>query len=138
VPVYATPEEYAEWLAAGETPADPPAGAARALRAASAWVRALTKTAIYDVDAEGLPSDAATLAVFVEATCAQAEYAKSIGDPYGIGAAAVWASLKLGSASMSRGQSAGGGTDDPSPVGPQVLLILQEAGLIPGDIQVYG
>jgi hypothetical protein len=138
--VYATPQEYADWLTPEAEPgtAEPPAGAARALRAASRWIRRLTMTALYAVDGDGYPADTGTRAVFRDATCAQAAYAKGIGDPYGTGAAAVWSSLKLGSASMSRGQSAGGGTDEPDPVGPEVVLILQEAGLIPGDIQVCG
>lgn len=140
MPVYATPQEYADWLHPEAEPGDedPPAGAERALRAASRWVRQLTKTALYAVTLDGLPADEGTLAVFTEATCAQAAYAKSIGDPYGVGAAAVWSSLRLGSASMTRGQKAGGGTDDPDPVGPEVVLILQQAGLIPGDVQVFG
>ncbi|GAB3224132.1 hypothetical protein GCM10027447_12440 [Glycomyces halotolerans] len=132
-PVYATPQEYADWLHPESAPGaeDPPAGAERALRAASARVRKLTRTACYETDENGLPTDSDVLAAFRDATCAQADYSKAIKDQYSRGTAGQWGSLKLGSASMTRGQSPGGVTEKPSPYSWEAYEILQEAGVVP-------
>lgn len=52
-----------------------PADAARQLLRASEIIDQALRTAIYDVDAgTGLPTDAATLQAFADATCAQVEF----------------------------------------------------------------
>lgn len=129
--VYATPVQYAAWLAAGETPGDPPAGAARALRAASGRVDDMLLTANYPVDAAGMPTEAGHVTALMEATCAQADYQRAIGDPNGVGTAGQYASVKVGSASMVRGTRAGGGTEKPAPWSAEAWSILQREGLVP-------
>lgn len=136
-PVYATPAEYAEWLNPGN-PGTPPAGAERALRAASRRIRTMTMSACYETDETGAPTNPDILAAFMEATCAQADYARGIGDKNDTGAALAWGAVKLGSASMSRGQAPGGGTEQPSPYSGEAYTILQQAGLIPAGPTAAG
>ncbi|MEU6858830.1 hypothetical protein AB0B28_08155 [Glycomyces sp. NPDC046736] len=131
-PVYATPEEYAEWLAAGGTPSAPPAGAQRALRAASGRIDELLTTAYYETDADGRPVKADVVEALMEATCAQADYQRAIGDRNSTGAQ-QFASAKIGTASVTRGQATGGGTKTASPYSAEAASILRRAGLIPGE-----
>lgn len=63
---YATVDQLEAW-----TQTAPPDNAATMLRSASMLVRAATRCDYYDVDGTGLPTDAATLAAFANATCAQ-------------------------------------------------------------------
>lgn len=127
-PVYATEAEYATWL--GTTA---PAGSARALRAASGRIDELLITAVYDTTAEGMPTDADVVEALMEATCAQADYQRAIGDANSTGAAGQWSSVSIGSASLSRGQAAGGGTASPAKYSSEAYGILQRAGLIPNE-----
>lgn len=65
--VYATSQDYTDTYSG-----TPPADADRLLATASRWVREATVGDIYDTDpATLLPTDAATLAAFKDATCAQ-------------------------------------------------------------------
>lgn len=127
-PVYATEAEYADWLGTAA-----PAGSERALRAASARIDEMLVSAVYDTDEDGKPTAAADIEALMEATCAQADYQRGIGDPYSTGAPQQWASVKIGSASLSRGQSAGGGTSAAPRYSSEAFGILQRAGLIPNE-----
>ena len=73
--VYATEADLATWTGAAA-----PTNAVQLLRIASGLVRRATMTSVYLTDATGLPTDAATLQAFQDATCAQA---------------ATWAALAL-------------------------------------------
>lgn len=100
--VYATIAD----LAAAPWMVDPvPANADRLLARASQLVRGATRTALYDVDADGMPTDADVLAGFRDATCAQvsAWVAAGIVDPNAVlaGSAGVVASKSLGPRSIS-------------------------------------
>jgi hypothetical protein len=128
VAVYATEAEYAAWLGTAA-----PAGSTRALRAASGRVDELLIAAVYDVDEDGMPTDEAHLAALRDATCAQADYQRAVGDPNSVGAAGQWASVSIGSASLSRGQAAGGGTASSPKYSSEAYGILQRAGLIPRE-----
>lgn len=131
--VYATPAEYAAWLYPDDEEPTPPAGATRALRAASGRIDELLIAAVYDVDEDGLPADADTLAALRDATCAQADYQRASGDVNSTGAAGQWSSVSIGSASLSRGQAAGCGTASAPKYSSEAYGILQRAGLVPNE-----
>ncbi|MDT0432803.1 hypothetical protein [Streptomyces salyersiae] len=125
--VYATPEQLSEWT--GEAA---PADADRLLTRASEDVEDAARTAIYDTDDTGMPTDPDVIAAFADATCAQVEYQQETGDT-GTGAAGQWDSVSIGPVSMSGRRSApavGGGVD----LGPRALRALTRAGLLPGVI----
>lgn len=134
--VYATPEEYAAWLTPDVATPVPPAGAARALRAASGRIDELLIAAVYDTDDDGLPTDTDVAEALKEATCAQADYQQTTGDPYSTGAAGQWASVGIGSVSLAKGQVKGGGTVV-STYSSEAEGILQRAGLIPHEPWAY-
>jgi hypothetical protein len=120
--VYATTEDYANWLQAA-----PPTGSRRALAAASRTVDRALLTALYATDDDGYPTDDAIAEALLSATCAQAEHARSVGDPYGLGRVPVQ-QASIGGASFSRAQSPGTqatGRD----LGPAAYDVLQQAGL---------
>ena len=120
--VYASTGDYAEWIGTA-----PPPGARRALAAASRAIDELLLTAVYDVDSEGLPTDAAVAAALRDATCAQAAYQTATGDPAGVGAGHI-TQAQIGSVSFQRRGS--GGQDTPGRYSPQAVQILQQAGLL--------
>lgn len=71
---YATQADLAIWgLTTLPSPAD------SYLRSATMLVRSATKSAVYDVDENGLPSDPIILRAFNDATCAQVEYWQASG-----------------------------------------------------------
>lgn len=126
---YATPQQYADWLGVDTAPA----GAERALAEASLVVDEVLLTAVYDVDDAGMPTAAKVVEALTEATCAQADYGKTTGDPNNTGAAGAWSSVKVGSASLTRGGGGGaGGAAGGGRYAPQALAILWKAGLIGG------
>ncbi|GAA1026827.1 hypothetical protein GCM10009557_05900 [Virgisporangium ochraceum] len=120
--VYATTTDYATYLLAA-----PPAGARRALAAASREVDRMLLTAIYDVDDDGLPTDADVAEAMKLATCAQAEYAKLTGDANLVGAGAI-TQVGLGSLSYTRAK-AGVGVDGNPRWAQAAWDLLQQAGL---------
>ena len=65
--VYAKPSDLTD----GEWLTEVPANAAVLLRAASALVRKATRTWVYPIGDDGLPSDPVIVAAFRDATCAQ-------------------------------------------------------------------
>src|SRR5690606_11718546 len=85
VAAYATPAQWAASdYALATMPADPEAQ--RRLNRAIRIIDAMIITAIYDVDDDGLPTDTKIADALRDATCAQAEFMASAGDPLGIGA----------------------------------------------------
>jgi len=133
---YATPTQYAEWLDV----ADPPAGAVRALAEATIVVDELLLTACYDVDDTGTPTDTDVAAALRDATCAQAAYAKGIGDPNSTGATAAWGQVAIGSARLGRTGAAGGGSggDGGGRYSPTAVALLRSAGLLGHEPYVCG
>lgn len=128
-PTYATPAELAEFLAPDPAPADVVAG--RLLVRASRDVRRATKAARYDVDDEGLPTDAGILDALKAATLEQAAFRIEEGDEEGIPSGGVSSASIVGVSVTRAAGAAGGGT--PTTVNGlayQAWLALDEAGLI--------
>jgi hypothetical protein len=125
--VFATVEQYEAY-----TGASAPANAERLLARASRLVSAATKTALYDTDPAGYPSDTDVREAFRDATCAQVEvWAKrdaaasgDASDP----AASPWTSISAGGLSFSR-QSAPVSTVDDTELTAEAAEILAELGL---------
>ncbi|MCW2165400.1 hypothetical protein B0I12_002555 [Microbacterium hydrothermale] len=126
---FATPEQYKEF-AEDDFDGDD-AKLAKRLRSASYEVAALTRGAVYDVDADGLPTG--VLAdVFAEATCAIVEQWEATDDPFDVDA--VQGAVKIGSVSLGTTSSS---TDNLTPaeklarrIGSRAVTILTNAGLI--------
>lgn len=120
--VYATTADYANYLHAS-----PPQRSRRALWTASMNIDNMLLCAVYDVDDDGMPTDPEVIAAMRDATCAQADYAKTIGDPNGVGAS-QYHSVSIGSASLARGYNQKGSAA-PGRYSPIAFEILQRAGL---------
>ncbi len=121
--VYATPGELVAYT--GELPPD---GARRLLLRASRLVEALTRCAVYDVDADGLPTDALVAAAFRDACCAQVVWFEETGDSTGAGA--QYQSVSIGSVSLTRGYTSGGpATGAEQRYAPDAIAVLSRVGL---------
>lgn len=120
--VYASEGQLTAWLG---TTASPPADPVRALRAASLRVDELLLSTVYDTDEAGLPTDPLVAAALADATCAQVEYAMSIGDPYGTGGTTVYKSVQVGAVKLDRAET----TSAPA----AAFSILRTAGLTGGE-----
>jgi hypothetical protein len=122
--VYATSSDYETWT--GVTPA--PSDIGSALRAASLLVETeMLRTAVYDVDDDGLPTEEEVTDALRDAVCAQAQYTRSLGDAQGIGAGSV-TGFSIGRLSVQRGGAAAGSqgsTGLPAHWSPQAWAILQ-------------
>lgn len=138
--VYATNADLTAWLAGASLPAN----STVLLRSASMLVRNATMTALYNVDNEGLPSDAAVLEAFTDATCAQAAYWSAAGvDPTsgGVSTSAPVRSKKIGSAGIEydTGVSASVTAFSAKQAAANSLcgeawMILQQAGIAPAGV----
>lgn len=94
--VYATNEDLAAapWLVT-----EPPANVARLLAYASQLVRGATRSALYDTDTDGKPTDTKVIAAFKDAVCAQVSTWVGAGinpEQAGGGQSGVVASKSLG------------------------------------------
>ncbi|QWQ43058.1 hypothetical protein KME66_20315 [Streptomyces sp. YPW6] len=125
--VYATPEQLAD--ATGQSA---PVDAVRLLTRASEDVEDALRTAVYDTDATGMPTDPAVRDALAAATCAQVEYVLAQGGD-DTGAAGRWDSVSIGPVSMS-GRRDGPTAPDAVDIGPRALRTLKRAGLLPGVI----
>lgn len=119
---YATSTDLANWMQAA-----PPADADRLLAQATVDVDDLLLTARYNVDADGMPTDAEVIAALRDATCELVSWWEETGDEHG--AASVYGSVSIGSVSLSRGGAGGKGATTPR-IGPKVRAILSNAGLL--------
>lgn len=130
--VYATTTDYANALLTA-----PPAGARRALRAASRVVDEMLLTAVYPVDDDGMPTEAGHIIALREATCAQAEYAKRTGDANSIGAGAI-SDFSIGPVRVKKG-TPDGASRSPLPAhwSPTAFRELSQAGLTGHEPQGY-
>jgi len=123
VTAYATSSELVTF-----TGAEMPADADRLLLRASELIDDYTRTAIYDVDTDDFPTDAAVVAAFRDATCAQVEF-WSAGDEEEDVLGPVQG-LVLGSMQAQFG--AGGNRATPMYLAPRAARILRNAGLYSG------
>lgn len=134
--LYATTVELSAWM----DPQAAPANAASLLRSASGLVRSETKTAVYATDAEGYPTDAALVAAFMEATCAQAKFWTDHGIDPSLGAAGVAplaASKSIGGASIQYStyvSTAEARANAAGTLSPDAWYILNDAGLLGGSV----
>lgn len=129
--VYATTADYANWLRTA-----PPSGARRALAEASREVEQMLLSAFYTVDAvTKLPTDTDVIAAMRDATCAQAEYAKAIGDVNSLGSN-QYHSVSIATVSLTRGYNPGG-SSAPAKWSAKAFEILQRAGLTGHDAYTW-
>ncbi|MFZ3547707.1 hypothetical protein ACODT3_19230 [Streptomyces sp. 4.24] len=126
--VYATPEQLAMWMG---RPA-PDDDAARLLARASEDVDDALLTAVYDVDADGDPTDPQIVAALAAAACAQAEFWLASGDD-GTGAGSRWDSVSIGPVALS-GRRPGPSDASGLELAPRAYRALRAAGLLPGVI----
>jgi len=107
---------------------------ARQLASASREIRRATKTAIYDVDTDGYPTNVDVREAFRLATCAQVYWWSETGDEQGV--AGQFTSVSIGSVSMSRGGGSSGGTSSGQQgrLAPAADTILRDAGVLAGAI----
>lgn len=120
---YATAEDLVDYL-------DPvPDTADLLLLRASRLVDQALLCAVYDVDDDGMPTDARVAAALREATCEQVA-AWVAGGEDGTGVAGQYQSVSIGSVSLTRaaGGAPGGGSASAG-LCPQAWMILQQAGL---------
>lgn len=120
--VYATAADYATYTA---KPA--PEGIDTALARASERIDELLLGAVYDTDANEMPTKPKEREAITRATCAQAAFMLATGDPYGV--AAAFKDVSIGSVRLSR---AGGAASVPPRHAPDSARILHTAGLLPG------
>ena len=117
-----------------------PAGASAALlltRASRDVDRALL-CAVYDVDANGVATDATVIAALRDATCEQVAGMIAAGDLTGTGAAAPSSGFTIGRITVQRG----GSTGQPQarkigPLWPQAWQVLRDPRLA-GKLTFYG
>lgn len=112
---YATAEELASYLGR-----EAPAEAERLLLRASEVIDDHTRTAIYEVDAEDMPTDDAVKTAFGKATCAQVEFWMASHEEDDI----------LGPVDSV---SLGGVTAKGRELAPRAARALRDAGLCPHD-----
>ena len=120
---YATPAEFTTF-AAGVLPAD----IDRLLLRASELVDDYTRTAMYDVDTDGFPTDADDIAAFRDATCAQVEFWRDSDEEDDI--LGPVQGIILGPMQIQFG--AGANRTAPLYLAPRAARILRNAGLYNG------
>lgn len=127
--IYATKEQLEEYLSPDPAPSD----AGRLLRSASRDVDEMLLTAVYPVDAAGLPTDPDDEEAIREATCLQAMHRDKHGDE--IDMAGSGESVRLGPLGFGGAFSSGPNPTTPIPTwDPEAYRVLRLAGLIPGAL----
>lgn len=125
--VFATLTDYVNIT--GDTDTD---GLEYRLRRASERVETLTVTAIYPVDADGMPTTEPAISALRKATCYQAQWMAAIGDD--TGAAGMWSSIGIGSVNLS-GSKTSGSSGQGSLYAPEAVAVLAAAGMVNGEPQ---
>jgi hypothetical protein len=122
--VYASISQYRSWSGDQFSPDDLVTIALR--RGTEVIDRALIG-AVYATDADGMPTDAGVLNVFMRATCAQAQFILANNDFANV--KSQYSSTSMGGVSQSRAASAQNQMFPP--LAPQAAAILQVAGVVP-------
>ncbi|GAA0972709.1 hypothetical protein Q7689_00320 [Nocardiopsis tropica] len=130
-PVYATPEELAEWLGLDA----PPAGAVTALRDASLTIDGLLIGAVYETDADGKPTDERVAGILRDATCAQASF-KPKGSNVPSDPGGKLASVKVDKVSKTYATNPTTGAVVEDVYSTQAVSLLRIEGLIPAHPRV--
>lgn len=129
MPVYATQSDYYDFLGVTDPGGNDLELTAR-LRRASSQIASYTRTARYEVNAEGAPTDEKVVEALRDATCAQAAYWDTTDDI--TGGEAVAGPVKIGSVSL--GGTAVGGASSRTAAdtrrSDEAIIILRNAGLI--------
>lgn len=123
---YATAAELSAYTGIAE--ADLPADVARQLERASEAVDAALVASIYDVDANGDPTDAGHIAAVRDATCAVVEAWIVTGDEHDLGSR--YSSVSIGSLNLTQ---AANRQAAPARLPQRAWDHLQLAGLLPGS-----
>lgn len=136
--VYATRTQLVDYAPANlktRVPDEPEA--TRMLTSASKDIRRATKTAIYETDTDGYPTDTAIRQAFQDATCAQALW--WIANPgEEDGTAGQYANVSIGSLSLSRGAGSSSASGGGSRLASKAETELRDAGVLAGSIvQTY-
>lgn len=137
--VFATRQQLYDYAPAAykaKIPAEPEA--TRLLTSASKEVSLATRTALYEADSDGYPTDVKIRAAFTAATCAQALW-WALNEGEETGTSDEYDSVSIGSVRLSK-KSSSGGRDAGLPVGGSGRLAAQAAtelalaGLTPGYV----
>lgn len=119
---YATTTQLANFLHAA-----PPLDAVKLLERATTLLDSdFLKAAVYDVDDDGMPSDADVIAAFAEAVCAQVEFWGEVGEETDI--SGPLQGVQLGSVALQFG--AGDNRSGPDYYAPKLVRALQN---VPGE-----
>jgi hypothetical protein len=107
---YATSTDLANYLRAA-----PPVDADRLLAEATVLLDSrVLRACWYDVDDDGMPTDALVIAAFARAVCAQARWWDELGGSTSGADSAGWGSVKIGSVQLSRSVTSVSGADSPA------------------------
>ncbi|MFI6909657.1 hypothetical protein ACIBKY_50940 [Nonomuraea sp. NPDC050394] len=123
--VYATAADYTAYT---KKPA--PADIDGDLERASERIDELLQGAVYATDSSEMPVDADLRAAIARATCAQAAWAREVGDPYGV--ASAFKKTDIGSVRLER--ASGSDASGPPRHAQDAKAILRRAGLLPGVV----
>lgn len=104
------------------------------LRRASAQVESHIRTAVYDVDEDGYPTDPDVADALRDATCAYVAYWDETDDV--TGADAIAGPVKIGSVSLGGTSTGGASSRTPGDTrrSDEAITILQNAGLMPAAV----
>ncbi|MDF5756656.1 hypothetical protein [Spongiactinospora sp. TRM90649] len=122
--VYATASDYTAY-----TGQSAPSGVDQELARASERIDELLLGAVYPTDEDGRPVEDDVREALMRATCAQAAWQVTVGDPYGV--ASAFKSVSIGSVKLDREASTSTGAQR---YAQDALSILRTAGLLPGSI----
>lgn len=117
-----------------------PANAQVLLDRASRQIDRAIQSAVYAVNTDGYPTDAAVAEALKTATCEQVAFNLEVGNKNGIPhdlQSGVPSGTSAGEIGLSRGGSVGGATGDLPWLSDQAAQILRQAGLIGQAPQTY-
>jgi hypothetical protein len=132
--VYATRDDLIAYVPADVQPRVPTEPeATRLLTSASKEILRATKTALYDTDTDGYPTDIVIRQAFRDAACAQAEWWLTGGSDEQ-GAETQYQTVSIGSMTLARGQANSAQSTPPERLAPKAATELDNAGISPGVV----
>jgi hypothetical protein len=121
--VYATPAQYVAW--SGDTSV-PVWLLQTTLRRASEVIDAYAVGAVYETDADEMPTQPGVIDLFMRATCAQCQFELANDDPARV--KSQYSSISVGG--VSRTRAPGALQQTAPPLAPQAAIILRTSGLL--------